>query len=126
MGDYQLDTGMFLYFDIDGKIPTILQHRLPNKARGDTITSKINQTGFRRWQTLEEGLRNHQSMWIFYDSLSLFGHSIPDCIISLQRVDGIEESWSNDLITLNYIRQFEQMYLDTCERVIYLKPWPKT
>jgi hypothetical protein len=106
--------------------PIILHHRLPNKERGDTIAAKITQVAFKHWYMLEEGLRNHQSMWFFHDSLTLFGYCIPDCIISLQRVDGIEKSWSNDLITLNYIRQFEQMYLDTRKRVIYLKPWPKT
>lgn len=60
-------------------------------------------------------------VWSIFDSININGYDFKNCIIATFKDEGIFDE-SQKTITLAFVRNFSQMYIDTSEQIIYLKP----
>lgn len=121
MGEYIFDTGAGR--NSADHVPVILMHELKTSKQGEAIESKINKTNITWTQIINDGFDNNRGgVFVCYDTINILGHHFYHCAISIQRNDHMNAKDGLKLVTLGFIRQFSQMYLDTRNNMIYLKP----
>ncbi|MDR3286286.1 MAG: hypothetical protein LBT27_02430 [Prevotellaceae bacterium] len=66
----------------------------------------------------------YNSYQIYFDSIKINKNWYKDKIIATYEIPVLPDFYDKKLIfTLNFFKQFEQMYIDTKEQIIYLKPY---